>query len=164
MRLPFLLWLSVRLQDATNWLFLRHFTVELGVLKNRGLAVVLTTNRVFGTSQKLLMDIRSFLHIAELMVETDEEAYEKSGFTIPKKDKMDDTFTIPSWAFPKAYYEVLLCAEHIIATMKKTEEAMERVAGYLKEVGVAPEEIDKLRKGITVITKPEGEEKKEENK
>ena len=149
MRLPFLLWLAVLLQDATNYLFMRKFTVELGALKNRGLAVVLTTKRMFGTSQKLLMDIRSFLDIAEVMVESDDRVFESKGFTIDKKDKMEEAFIIPAWAFPKAYYEMLLCAEHVAKALKQSQEAMERVASYMKEIGIPAEEIEKMRQGIT---------------
>ena len=159
MKIPFLLWAAITLQDATNWLFMRRFTVEVGVLKGRGLAVVLTTKRLFGTSQRLLMDIRSFLDIAEIMVESDDRVFESKGFTIDKKDKMEEGYTIPSWAFPKAYYEMLLCAEQVAKALKQSQEAMERVVNYMKEIGIPAEEIEKLRQGVGPA-KPEEEEKK----
>src|SRR3990167_4663462 len=149
MKLPLLLWFAVRLQDATNYLFMRSFTVELGVLKNKGLAVVLATKRVFGTSHKLLMDIRSFMEVAEIMVESDDRVFESKGFTIDKKDKMEVAFTIPSWAFPKAYYEMLMCAEHVAKALKSAQESVERIANYMKEIGIPAEEIEKMRQGIT---------------
>ena|SRR3990167_1586677 len=167
MRLPLLLWFAVRLQDATNWLFMRSFTVELGILKHKGLAVVLTISRVFGSSQKLLMDIHSFLDIAEILVESDDRVFESKGFTIDKKHKMEEAFTIPSWAFPKAYYEMLLCGQHIAKALKHSKESLERVSDFMKELGVPAEEIEKIRQGITkapAVKEKASAEEQQENK
>lgn len=135
---------AIILQTMTNALFMRRFTVALGVLKERGPAVVLSVHRtLFGRSERLLMDVYSFLEIAKLIGESDH--LESSGFVINKKGSMQQDFTIPSWAFPRAQLEILMCGEEIVQSFKAIHKSTEQLLGVFKELGLPEEEIQKLR-------------------
>jgi len=143
-----LVWLAMMLQDSVNFLCRRHFTFKVGVMKDNSAAgVVLVTKRFLKAPVSLLVDVKTFLRIANDIMNTEPRVLEKQGFVINKKgDQMAADYHIPAWAFPRAAIEAVMLGEEIINAYKSAKKAAEKFLSTMKEAGVSDEELDKLRK------------------
>lgn len=144
-RWPFLIVIGMVLQGMTNRLFMRKVVIAMGVLKNKGPAMIVQVKRVFGKSKELVMDLKSFLELADAMTKVDMSTLEREGYTMKKVHGMTTDFHIPSWAFPQALFEALLAAREILLMMKAYKDSTDKLSIVLQQAGVPKEEVDKFK-------------------
>lgn len=144
---------AMLLQEATNMLFMRKFSVSVGMLKDaKTPAVILRVDRVFGKSEGLVMDMHSFMLTAKELYDNYESGkakFESTGFVISKKDRMDRDFIVPHWAFPKATMEILSIAEEVLSATKAVRSMTEKLVEALRAAGIPEEELAKLKNPVS---------------
>lgn len=147
---------SAWLQELTNRVLFRSFTVNVGIISNKNMpAVVMSVNRLFGRNEVVGMDLHSFLDMVKHIVNDEKTDYTVAGFDVhdfftkraPHKVDMSQ-FTIPPWAFPKAELAMMQCAGTIIDTAKRFDSTIDKVAKVMLEAGVPEAEVEKFTSNV----------------